>query len=138
MITPKFIIHYNENKFFNQNIYTSSTSGDKPLKAASWCDGKKLHLAVIPQFKRYKRVGRFFWKNLEAKPLSVELHRFDSKNHHAKSRMADLHDLNDRFTRFGRENLPTLSGQETPHNRGMTPCHHFLLTIFISYNIFMK
>jgi hypothetical protein len=28
---------------------------------------------VIPQLKKQKRVGRFFWKHLEAKPLNFEL-----------------------------------------------------------------
>jgi hypothetical protein len=28
---------------------------------------------VMPQLKKQKRVGRFFWKNLEAKPLNFEL-----------------------------------------------------------------
>jgi hypothetical protein len=28
---------------------------------------------VIPQLKKQKRVGRFFRKNLEAKPLNLEL-----------------------------------------------------------------
>ena len=59
--------------------------------------------------KEIIRVGRFFWKNLEAKPLSVELRRSVSKNHHAKDRTADWHELYDRFTRFWREDLPTLS-----------------------------
>jgi hypothetical protein len=27
---------------------------------------------AIPQLKKQKRVGRFFWKNLEAKPLNFE------------------------------------------------------------------
>jgi hypothetical protein len=30
-------------------------------------------LFVIPQLKKQKRVGRFFWKNLEAEPLNFEL-----------------------------------------------------------------
>jgi hypothetical protein len=29
---------------------------------------------VTPQLKKEKRVGRFFCKNLEAKPLSVDRH----------------------------------------------------------------
>jgi len=29
--------------------------------------------SVIPQTKKQKRVGRFFWKNLEAKPLNFEI-----------------------------------------------------------------
>jgi len=31
-----------------------------------------------PSVKEKERVGRFFWKNLEAKPLTVELHRLAS------------------------------------------------------------
>jgi hypothetical protein len=30
-------------------------------------------MPVIPQLKKRKRVGRFFWKNLEAKPFNFEL-----------------------------------------------------------------
>jgi hypothetical protein len=33
---------------------------------------------VTSQLKAEKRVGRFFCKNLEAKPLSVKLNRFAS------------------------------------------------------------
>jgi len=32
-------------------------------------------------------------------------------NHHPNGKMAGSHDLYDRFTRFWKENLPTLSGQ---------------------------
>ncbi|MDI7261329.1 MAG: hypothetical protein QME90_15610, partial [Thermodesulfobacteriota bacterium] len=34
----------------------------------------------------------------------------------------------DRFTRFWKESLPTLSGQVTPHNRGITILLNFFLT----------
>jgi hypothetical protein len=30
-------------------------------------------LLGIPQLNKQKRVGRFFWKNLEAKPLNFKL-----------------------------------------------------------------
>jgi hypothetical protein len=33
----------------------------------------KINFFTPSQFKKHKRVGRFFWKNLEAKPLDFEL-----------------------------------------------------------------
>jgi hypothetical protein len=34
--------------------------------------GRNGLLLATPQLKKQKKVGRFFWKNLEAKPLNFE------------------------------------------------------------------
>jgi hypothetical protein len=36
------------------------------------------HLSTISRNPSVKGVGRFFWKNLEAIPLNIKLHRFAS------------------------------------------------------------
>jgi hypothetical protein len=70
-------------------------------------------LLATTQLKKQKRVGRFLWKNLEAKPLNFELAQLRIKKSRSKGRTSNLQDLYDRHSRFWRKNLPTLSASNT-------------------------
>jgi hypothetical protein len=74
---------------------------------------------VLPQSNKQKRVGRFSWKNLEAKPLDFELAWLRFIKSRCKGRASNLQDLYDRHSRFWRKNLPTLLGVKYPIREGL-------------------
>ncbi len=69
---------------------------------------------------------RFFRGNLEAKPLLIKLLKLASKEHDSNDMKANEGNLNARYSRFWKEDLPTLLRQHHPVTEGLLNFFHCL------------